>query len=81
MSDLRDSGSIEQDADKIFILTRDDYQKAEEEDADRNKSDVSSLQLHLLKNRNGRIGKVSLIYNKVYCTFNSLYNEDDKNYF
>lgn len=57
MSDLRDSGSIEQDADKILMLYRDDYYKSPEEPKD------GMAQIFLRKNRNGKIGSVFMRFN------------------
>lgn len=48
MSDLRDSGAIEQDADQIYFLTKED--KAEGENFDR-------IDLHIVKNRSGQTDK------------------------
>ncbi len=66
MSDLRGSGSIEQDADKIFFLSREDYQKTDEEQAN---NPISHVSLSLQKNRNGRIGKVDFQFNKETSSF------------
>lgn len=52
MSDLRESGAIEQDADVIMFLYRDDYYHPER--------DTGLTELDIKKNRNGAIGKVNL---------------------
>ena len=57
MSDLRDSGSIEQDADVIAFLYREDYYNRESE-----KKDL--LEIILAKQRNGQTGTVSVLYKK-----------------
>lgn len=62
MSDLRDSGSIEQDADIIILLYRNSYYKDPEE-ADPNAPD--RLELIVAKNRNGPTGTASTFYNKI----------------
>lgn len=54
LSDLRDSGSIEQDADVVMMLYRDRYYN---EDA---AEDVGEL--HVAKHRNGPVGKVTLTF-------------------
>lgn len=62
MSDLRDSGSIEQDADIIVLLYRNSYYKNPEE-TDPNAPD--RLELIVAKNRNGPTGTASTFYNKI----------------
>jgi replicative DNA helicase len=65
MSDLRDSGSVEQDADVIAFLYRDDYYDAESE-----KPNVTEI--ILAKQRNGPIGTVELAFLKEYGKFVNL---------
>ncbi len=57
MSDLRESGAIEQDADQIIFLYRDDYYKPKNEpDAE----DISQVEIIISKNRHGSTGKIDL---------------------
>jgi replicative DNA helicase len=65
LSDLRDSGEIEQDADKILFLFRDDYYDKESE----NKNIIEVI---AAKNRNGALGTVSLAFVKEYNKFVNL---------
>ncbi|MFD2613561.1 replicative DNA helicase [Paenibacillus gansuensis] len=65
MSDLRESGSIEQDADIVAFLYRDDYYNAESE-----KKNI--IEIILAKQRNGPVGTVELIFLKNYNKFVSL---------
>ncbi len=56
MSDIRESGSIEQDADVIIFLYREKYYKQDSEN--------DTLELIIAKNRNGPIGTVTVRYNE-----------------
>lgn len=57
LSDLRDSGSIEQDADVVMFLWREDNTLAA-----RGASDTFPVKLSIAKHRNGAIGEVDLIF-------------------
>jgi len=63
MSDLRDSGCIEQDADEILMLYRDDYY-AEREGRKSNRPGL--LEVLVAKNRDGNVGAIKLYYNTNY---------------
>ena len=73
MSDLRESGSIEQDADIVSFLYRGDYYRRE--DADDNEvqetSDVSTVEVIVAKNRHGSTGTAELAFMKKYNKFAS----------
>lgn len=60
LSDLRDTGSIEEDADVIGLLYRDGYYKARE---DKKIVTKDTLEINFAKCRNGRTGVVELKYN------------------
>ncbi len=64
MSDLRESGSLEQDADVVMLLHRHDYQK----EADPN-APPPLTELIVAKQRNGPTGKVDLMFKKEYGRF------------
>ena len=65
LSDLRDSGEIEQDADKVLFLHRDDYFEA-------NKSeDEVPVDVIIAKNRNGSLDTVELTFKKNFQQFTS----------
>ena len=70
LSDIRESGSIEQDADIVAFLYRDDYYERageEEEGMPNNKVEVI-----IEKNRSGARGTVELIFQKEYNKFSSI---------
>ena len=62
LSDLRESGAIEQDADEVLFLYRDDYYNPDSEDKNVAECIVS-------KNRHGEIGTVKLQWLPQYTTF------------
>ncbi len=61
MSDLRESGSIEQDADIVGFLYRDDYYDSE--------SEQQNIEIILAKQRNGPTGTVELAFVKEFNKF------------
>lgn len=63
LSDLRDSGNLEQDADTILFLYRDDYY-AEREDRESKKPNI--LEIMVSKNRDGQCGMMELYYKTEY---------------
>jgi len=65
LSDLRESGSIEQDADSVMLLYREDYYNADTE----NKNIAECI---VAKNRHGEIGTVKLQWIPQYTTFTDL---------
>jgi replicative DNA helicase len=66
LSDLRESGSLEQDADLVLFVYRDEYYNGEE-------SDQQGLaELHLAKHRNGPTGMVKLSFLRRYAKFADL---------
>lgn len=68
MSDLRDSGNIEQDADVIILLYRESYYaQTKEEERGGNRKQTSQqdvIEFIVAKNRNGPTGRVYALYNK-----------------
>jgi replicative DNA helicase len=74
LSDLRESGAIEQDADNIIFIFRDDYYEAESEQR-------GIAELIVAKQRNGPTGKVKVRFESAYTRFDNLaadqYNDAD----
>jgi replicative DNA helicase len=66
LSDLRESGAIEQDADLVMFLWRE--KERSQEDAD---GDVEEINLHLAKHRNGPTGRLKLMFKKRQTRFYS----------
>ena len=62
LSDLRDSGSLEQDADTVLMLYRESYYN---EDAD----DPNLTDVFIRKNRNGPTGHIELDFDPVHMRF------------
>ncbi len=65
MSDLRESGSIEQDADVVMLLHREDYYHRGENDYEND----STSEIIIAKQRNGPIGNVKLIFREKFTRF------------
>src|SRR6184192_966968 len=63
LADLRESGAIEQDADVIAFIYRDEYYNPE----DTEKQGVAEV--HIAKQRNGPVGKIDLTFLKEYTRF------------
>jgi replicative DNA helicase len=93
LSNLKDSGAIEQDADIVMLMYRKDYydnqgkriakgmstfeQKAEEQVAQAkaktgDKDSISSTSVSIAKNRNGKTGKVTLLFSKALQRFDDI---------
>ena len=66
LSDLRESGSIEQDADLVMFIYRDEYYNPEETDQQ------GIAEVHLAKHRNGPTDTVKLSFLKRYAKFADL---------
>ena len=70
LSDLRESGAIEQDADVVMLLYREDYYDEEE--------NPNIAKVIVAKHRNGSTGTIDLFFNKPCTTFRDLsYREEN----
>jgi replicative DNA helicase len=69
LSDLRESGAIEQDADLVLMIYRDDYY-------DENSEDRGIAEVNVAKNRHGPTEKVKLTFRGSYAKFDNLTTRD-----
>ena len=73
LSDLRESGAIEQDADGVIMLHREDYY-----DPDTDKKGLTDICVR--KNRNGPVGESELYFEKEIMKFSELKSKSDGTY-
>lgn len=69
LSDLRDSGSIEQDADVVMFLHRESYYDAASEE-------TNTAEVIVAKQRNGPLGTIKLNWLSEFTLFEDMYNAD-----
>ena len=74
LSDLRESGAIEQDADLILFIYRDEIYNRSEDNPNKGKAE-----LIIGKQRNGPTGKVDLAFLDKFTTFKELYRGETEN--
>jgi replicative DNA helicase len=74
LSDLRESGAIEQDADLIIFIYRDEVYNRAEDNPNRGKAEVI-----IGKQRNGPIGKIEMAFLDKFTTFKELYKGETEN--
>lgn len=70
LSDLRDSGSIEQDADVVMFIYRDDYYNPE------NSEHPNIAEVNVAKHRNGPTGGIDLFWHGKLATFRNLHRQE-----
>ena len=63
LSDLRESGNLEQDSDLVMFIYRDEYYNKEESER------PGKANLIIAKHRNGAVGKVTLTFQPEYPRF------------
>ena len=69
LSDLRESGAIEQDADAIIFIYRDDYYNEDSEEK-------GIAEIIIAKQRNGPTGTIKTRFTNAYTRFDNLENDD-----
>ena len=74
LSDLRESGAIEQDADIVAALHAPESEEPQTDD-----SVPSPIQLIILKHRNGPVGTIDMLFKKRTSTFLSLKKDGGSN--
>lgn len=79
LSDLRESGSIEQDADIVMFLYRPDYYRNELSEEERDEVDENLTELIVAKNRHGGVGTIQLTFDKEFTRFRAIDNVRDYN--
>ena len=73
LADLRESGSIEQDADIVMMLYRPDYYKGEsDEDVTEEQANVNTVEVIVAKNRHGETGTVEFAWDGEHTLFLAL---------
>ena len=71
LSDLRESGAIEQDADIVMFIYRDAYY-AQKKGSDDEKDETNPVaEVNIAKHRNGPVGTIQLLFTKEYGTFSN----------
>ena len=69
LSDLRESGSIEQDADVVAFIHRESYYNRDENMAD---ADKSKAEIIIAKQRNGPTGIIQMHWNSAFTRFDGV---------
>lgn len=73
MSDLKESGSIEQDADIVMFLYCEDYYKFKSKD----RPTLSPTELIISKHRSGGTGTIDLIFERTYTNFKNVLKSEE----
>ncbi len=74
MSHLRESGAIEQDADVVMFVHREEYYMSPE-DKEKNPDVIGKAEIILAKQRNGAVGDVEVLWRPQYTKFVNKYTQ------
>lgn len=77
LSDLRESGSIEQDADIVMFLYREDYYRNEVDEDKQDDIDANATELIVAKNRHGATGSIKMTFDKEFTRFRCIDERND----
>jgi len=72
MSDLREAGALEQDADIIAFLYRHEVYETKKEKKESNSANKGKAELLIRKNRNGSLGRVNLQFIPEFTKFQNV---------
>ncbi|MGN0539712.1 MAG: replicative DNA helicase [Candidatus Fimenecus sp.] len=72
LTDLRESGSIEQDADIVLMLHREDYYNNGDDNAEPERATANTAEVIVAKNRHGSTEKVEVAWNAEFTMFSTL---------
>ena len=72
LADLRESGSIEQDADIVLFLYREDYYRSDVAEDKQDDIDANKTELIIAKNRHGATASIELTFDKEFTRFRSI---------
>ena len=79
LSDLRESGSIEQDADIVLMLYRDDYYKdTDDSDTPEMEKQIDTVDIIVAKNRHGPTDTITLGWNGEFTLFSAIERDHDE---
>ena len=70
LSDLRESGAIEQDADIVIFLYRDEYYNPQS-------PDIGKAEIIIAKHRNGAVGTIKMKFIPEFTKFKNILQDDD----
>jgi len=78
LSDLRESGAIEQDADIVMFVHRPDFYGGGPDEDGEEQSDFSKARILISKHRNGRTGRIDLLFHGPTTSFEQLEPADGR---